>query len=143
MKKNPTKKDGEPKPANPKRPRGQQPGSRGHGRTKRPPLPQREELINFPETPACSECGELYILDGSKESEITEVEVKAYKRKSICCRMKRGCSCKGTPKTITAPAPPKVIPKSPYGISIWEAVLSAGLMGSGRKRRLKPVEDRE
>jgi len=37
--------------------------------------------------------------------------------------MKKGCSCQGVPDTITAPMPPKVIPKSPYGISIWEAVL--------------------
>jgi len=122
-KKSLAKKDGEPKPANPKRPRGQQPGSKGHGRTKRPHLPQRKELIHFPETPACSECGELYILDESKESEIIEVEVKAYKRKIIRSCMKKGCSCKGTPNTITAPVPAKVIPKSPYGNSIWEAVL--------------------
>jgi len=37
--------------------------------------------------------------------------------------MKKGCTCKGVPNTITAPMPPKVLPKSPYGISIWEAVL--------------------
>jgi len=122
-KKSLAKKDGEPKPASPKRPRGQQPGSKGHGRTKRPHLPQRKELIHFPETPACSECGELYILDGSKESEIIEVKVKAYTRKIIRSCMKKGCSCKGTPNTIMAPAPAKVIPKSPYGNSIWEAVL--------------------
>jgi len=37
--------------------------------------------------------------------------------------MKKDCSCKGVPNTITAPMPPKVIAKSPYGNSIWEAVL--------------------
>ncbi len=113
-------------PSNPstsKRPRGQQPGSKGHGRTAHPDLPQKEEPVNFPETPACSNCGKLYLPDESKEAEIIEVEVKAYKRKIIRFCMKKDCSCKGVPNTITAPMPPKVIPKGPYGISIWEAVL--------------------
>ena len=111
------------KPLTPKRPRGQQPGSKGHGRTARPDLPQKEELVNFPKTPTCPNCGEAYIADESKEAEIVEVEVKAYTRKIIRSCMKKGCSCKGVPNTVTAPMPPKVIPKSPYGISIWEAVL--------------------
>ena len=113
-------------PSNPsmsKRPRGQQPGSKGHGRTAHPDLPQKEEPVNFKETPACSNCGKLYLPDESKEAEIIEVEVKAYKRKIIRFCMKKDCSCKGVPNTITAPMPPKVIPKGPYGISIWEAVL--------------------
>jgi transposase len=113
-------------PSNPttsKRPRGQQPGSKGHGRTAHPDLPQKEEPVNFPKTPACSNCGKLYLPDESKEAEIIEVEVKAYKRKIIRFCMKKDCSCKGVPNTITAPMPPKVIPKGPYGISIWEAVL--------------------
>jgi transposase len=106
-----------------KRPRGQQPGSKGHGRTVRPDLPQKEELVNFAKTPTCSKCGEAYILDESKEAGIVEVEVKAYKRKIIRCCMKKNCLCRGVPNTITAPMPPRVIAKSPYGISIWEAVL--------------------
>ncbi len=117
-------KDEDPSnPSTSKRPRGQQPGSKGHGRTGHPDLPQKEEPVNFPETPACSNCGKLYLPDESKEAEIIEVEVKAYKRKIIRCCMKKDCSCKGVPNTITAPMPPKVIPKGPYGISIWEAVL--------------------
>ncbi len=106
-----------------KRPRGQQRGSMGHGRTERPDLPEKEELANFSEDPICPNCGKPYIPDVNKEAEIFEVEVKAYKRKIIRCCMKKGCSCKGVPNTITAPMPPTVIPKSPYGISIWEAVL--------------------
>jgi transposase len=106
-----------------KRPRGQQRGSMGHGRTERPDLPEKEELANFSEDPICPNCGKPYVPDQSKEAEIFEVEVKAYKRKIIRCCMKKGCSCKGVPNTITAPMPPTVIPKSPYGISIWEAVL--------------------
>jgi transposase len=106
-----------------KRPRGQQPGSKGHGRTAHPDLPQREETVNFPETSTCSKCGKHYITDESKEAEIIEVEVQAYTRRIIRCCMKKGCSCKGVPDTITAPMHPTIIPNSPYGISIWENVL--------------------
>ncbi len=122
-KKSSSKDESKSKSSDPKRPRGQQPGSKGHGRTDRPDLPQKKEPVNFPEVPICSKCGEAYIPDESKEAEIIEVEVKAHTRKIIRCCMKKGCSCKGVPNTITAPMPPKVIPKSPYGISIWEAVL--------------------
>ena len=116
-------KEGGEEPTGLKRSRGQQPGSKGHGRTTRPHLPHIDEPIDFPDTPKCSQCGTAYIPDGSRESEIIEVEVKAHKRVIIRSCMKKDCSCKGVPNTVTAPMPPKVIPKSPYGISIWEAVL--------------------
>ena len=122
-KKGSSKKDGKKDPSPTKRPRGQQPGSKGHGRTVRPDLPEREEKVNFPETPTCAKCGQAYLPDESKEAEIFEVEVKAYKRRIVRCCMKKGCSCRGVPDTITAPMPPTVIPKSSYGISIWEDVL--------------------
>lgn len=111
------------KATDPKRHRGQQPGSKGHGRTTRPHLPHIEELTDFPDAPQCPKCGTAYIPDGSRQSEIIEVDVKAHKRVIIRSRMKKNCSCKGVPNTVTAPGHPKVIPKSPYGISIWEAVL--------------------
>ena len=107
----------------PKRPRGQQLGSKGHGRTKRPDLPEQEEEANFSEDPICPDCSKPYVLDENKETEIIEVEVKAYTRKIKRYFVKKDCSCTGVPNTITAPMPPKIIPKSPYGISIWEAVL--------------------
>ena len=124
-KKKTAKKEGKANVTDSKRSRGQQPGSKGHGRTTRPDLPQNDEPIDFPDTPKCSKCGTAYILDGSKNSEIIEVDIKAHKRLIIRSCAKKGCSCKGIPNTVTAPMPPKVIPKSPYGISIWEAVLSS------------------
>jgi transposase len=119
------KKDGESKKkdSGEKRKRGQQLGTEGHGRTKRPDLPRVEELVDFPEAPRCPDCGTAYILDGHKESEIFEVEVKAHTRVIQRSCMKKGCTCKGIPGTVTVPMPPKVLPKSPYGISIWENVL--------------------
>jgi transposase len=121
-KKTSKKDEGQSGSSDPRRPRGQQPGSKGHGRTNRPDLPEKQELVDFPKVPICPKCSQAYIPDESKEAEIVEVEVKAYKRRIIRCCMKKSCSCKGVANTITAPMPPKVIPKSPYGISIWEAV---------------------
>ncbi|MGB9499164.1 MAG: hypothetical protein ACKVE4_05310 [Dissulfuribacterales bacterium] len=89
----------------------------------RPNLPEKKEDAKLHEKPVCPYCNKPYIPDKSKETEIIEVEVKAYKRKIKRQRMKKGCTCKGVPNTITAPMPPEVIPKSPYRISIWEAVL--------------------
>ena len=124
-KKGSDKKDCEPKDKTPKeeRNRGQQPGSEGHGRTERPDLPRVEEPVDFSEVPKCSACGTAYFFDGQKESEIIEVEVKAHTRVIKRSCMKKGCTCKGVPTTVTAPMPPKILPKSPYGISIWGNVL--------------------
>lgn len=122
-KKSSSKNEGNSKNKAPKCPRGQQPGSKGHGRTERPDLSERKEDAKLHEEPVCPFCNKPYIPDESKETEIIEVEVKAYKRKIKRQCMKKGCTCKGVPNTITAPMPPKILPKSPYGISIWEAVL--------------------
>ncbi len=124
-KKSSNKDDNKSKPDKPKRPRGQQAGSEGHGLTERPDLPEREEKATFLENPICPDCGKPYISDKNKNTgtKIIEVEVKAYVRKITRQDMKKSCSCKGVANAITAPLPPKVIAKSPYGISIWEAVL--------------------
>ncbi|WP_222424202.1 IS66 family transposase, partial [Desulfamplus magnetovallimortis] len=130
------KNEAQSKPSKPKKPRGQQPGSKGHGRTNRPNLPEKKEERNFPEPPACSVCGEAYIPDESREAQIIEVEVKAYKRVISRQHMKKNCSCKGVPATVTAPMPPTVLPRSPYGVSIWESVLLNKYLHSQPTNRL-------
>jgi transposase len=118
-----SKDEGNSRNQTPKRPRGQQLGSKGHGRTERPALPEKTEDAKLHEEPVCPCCNKPYIPDESKDTEIIEIEVKAYKRKIKRQCMKKGCTCKGVPNKIIASMPPKVLPKSPYGISIWEAVL--------------------
>ena len=122
-KKSSGKKEDINKPSAPANPRGQQPGSKGHGRTLHPDLTSVEEPAKFPVIQTCPDCGAPYVCDSSKKSEIIEVEVKAYKRIIVRETLKKGCSCKGVPNLITAPMPPKVIPNSQYGISIWESIL--------------------
>jgi transposase len=110
------------------RPRGQQRGSRGHGRTLRPDLPVIEEHHELPDA-HCSHCGLQYsAFPGAEESEIVEIEVKAYRRKVFRKRYMKSCSCppaKDNPQIIVAPPAPRLIPKSSYGISIWVHILLA------------------
>ena len=114
-----------PKSNKNKRPRGQQPGSEGHGLTERPDLPVVDEQACFPQNPVCPYCGLPYTLDNSTgpQTQLIEIEVKAYTRRIIRQTGTKTCSCKGVPQTITAPMPPKLMIKSPYGISIWADVL--------------------
>jgi transposase len=112
------------KPSKSPRPRGQQPGKKGHGRTLKPDLPVKDEYIDLsPEEQLCPKCGKPYISNGTEDSEIVEVDVKAHKRKIKRKCYRKNCSCENVPNFITAPPAPRVIPKSPYGIPIWEGVL--------------------
>lgn len=53
------------------------------------------------------------------DSQVVEVEVKAHVRKIHRKRYRRTCQCKSAPIIKTAPSTPKLIPKSPYGVSVW------------------------
>ena len=65
-----SKNEGNAKNQNPKRSRGQQPGSKGHGRTERPDLPEKTEDAKLHEEPVCPCCNKPYIPDENKEIEI-------------------------------------------------------------------------
>ena len=108
-----------------KLPRGQQKGSRGHGRTPRPNLPVIEEQHELHgDSCYCANCGLPYgPFPGDEESDIVEISVNAYCRHIRRKRYKKSCACPDSPAIIVAPPPPKVIPKSPYGISIWVHIL--------------------
>jgi len=109
-----------------KRPRGQQRGSRGHGRTERPDLPVVPEHYEL-HGKVCAHCNLPYSpFPGNEESDIIEIEVKAYRRRVHRHRYRRSCSCPSAPnnpKIVVAPPPPKVIPKSTIGISVLVHVL--------------------
>jgi transposase len=113
-------------PQTTKRPRGQQPESRGHGRIQRPDLPvvvENHELHGE----CCCQCGLPYRpFPGDEEADIIEIDVKAYRRHICRKRYIKSCSCPpsaNSPTIIVAPPPPRVIPKSPYGVSIWAHIL--------------------
>ena len=95
----------------PKRARRQQPGHPGHGRKSCPHLPVIEEVHDLKDSQkACPRCGKPYApFPGTEDSELIEIEVKAYKRKIRRVRYREGCSCKGTPGIISAAAEDKLI----------------------------------
>jgi transposase len=84
-----------PAGAPPKKARGQQPGRPGHGRKGYPELPVIEEMHDLKDSQkVCPRCGKPYTpFPGTEDSELIEIEVKAYKRKIRRVRYRAGCSC--------------------------------------------------
>jgi len=119
--------------------RGQQPGSRGHGRTPRPNLPVFEEIIDVAaEEKYCSVCGcarpQFFKTD---DSEIVEVHVGAYVRK-IRRKQYKPCQCERDkfPGIIAAPPATRLFPKNSLGISVWVEVLLDKFLFSTPTNRL-------
>lgn len=112
------------KPASNRR-RGQQRGSRGHGRRDHSHLPAKEVLIDLPaEQCCCPQCHLPYAeFPGTEDSQTIEIEVRAHRRVIRRKRYRRTCSCPGVPGIITAPAPPRLLAKGTIGISVWVMVL--------------------
>lgn len=114
----------DPPPQNRRR-RGQQPGRRGPRRRDYSHLPTEEEIVELPEGErACPHCGQPRVpLEGQTEdSEQIEIEIKIIRRVIRRQRYRATCHC-GTQRTFTAPAPPKLIPKSRLGLSLWLELL--------------------
>ena len=111
--------------AQPKRKRGQQ---------KDNPIPKRrdyshlsvltEERTLSAEEARCSCCGKPFAPGGYEEdSEIIEIEVKAYRRRIRRRRYLRTCACPDVPTVVAAPIVPRVLPHSPFGVSVWVQIL--------------------
>jgi transposase len=105
--------------------RGAQPGHAGHGRRDYSHLPVQEELVPLPEESlACPHCGKLAKwMSATEDSDVLEIEVRAHRRRIRRRRYRATCDCGPARRTLTAPLPPKLIPKGNYGISIWVHVL--------------------
>lgn len=112
----------------PKKNRGQQPGSKGHGRRDYSHLPilQVEELELINESARCPCCHKPYEeLPGYAESDILEIDVKAHRRLIRRKNYKRSCFCKKNPdpQIVSAPIIERLLPKSRFGITIWALLL--------------------
>lgn len=112
-------------PPTPQRRRGQQPGHQGHGRRDYSHLPTTTEVLDLPpDQRQCRRCGQPFApFPGSEDSTLLEIEVKAHRRLIRRPRYRPTCTCGAHPGIVTAPPPPRLIPKSPFGISIWVSVL--------------------
>ena len=106
------------------RPRGQQRGAPGHGRTERPGLEERSEELDPPaDACVCGECGLPYAPNGAEESTLVEIEVKAHKRVIGRPRWRRSCDCASSPMEVMAPPAPRLFPGTLYGTSVWACFL--------------------
>ena len=105
--------------------RGAQPGQEGHGRRDYSHLPVEEEFVSLPEESlSCPICGKpATMMSDTEDSELLEIEVRAHRRRIRRRRYWATCDCDPARRTLTAPPPPKLIPKGNYGISIWVHVL--------------------
>jgi transposase len=105
--------------------RGAQPGHAGHGRRDYSHLPVTEEFVSLPEeTLLCPICGKpAAMMSDTEDSEVLEIDVRAHRRRIRRRRYRATCDCDPAQRTLTAPPPPKLIPKGNYGVSIWALVL--------------------
>jgi transposase len=104
--------------------RGQQPDRPGPARRDYSHLSVREQLVDLPpEACVCNRCGKpLADWGETEDSEQVEIELSVYRRRIRRRRYRRACRCPG-PRTLTAPKPPKLIPKGRYGTSLWVHLL--------------------
>ena len=142
------KKSEKPDSSSSQRSRGQQKGSTGHGRTPRPNLPVVNEKVDLPDGDKCCSCCGLPRVPRpalDETSDIIEVDVKAYKRRIRRPAYVRnpGCHCPDVPTVITAPPPPRLIPRSPYAVSFWvDVLLSKFQYSQPTHRYLQDLNDR-
>jgi len=126
-----------------KRVRGQQRGQPGHGRVQLTHLPAVTEVVDLPESDKCCPCCKLPLASfpGTEDSEVIEIDVKAYRRVICRKRYQPNCQCAVLASVVTAPVPPKLIPKGKYGVSIWtELILDKFLYGCPTHRLLQSWE---
>jgi transposase len=117
-------KTGDPTSASPRK-RGQQPGSPGHGRRACATLPVVDDVRDLsPEEKRCTVCGQAFRpLPTPEASTIIAVQVQAHVRRIQRQRYAKGCRCPQLPGIVTAPPAPRLLPKSPLGVSVWTEVL--------------------
>jgi transposase len=98
-----------------RRRRGQQPGTKGHGRRDYSRLETREEVHDVPEGErVCPHCGKAFELLGTAEdSEQVDWRVTVTRIVHRRLRYRRRCDCPGA-RTVTAPVVPKPVPKGRF-----------------------------
>ena len=115
---------GQSQPASPRN-RGQQPGMQGHGRRDRSALPVVGAVHDLSDAAKhCPQCGEAFApFPGAETGDIIAVQVQAHMRRIQRPRSQKTCACPQVSGLVTAAPAPRVIPKSPLGVSVWTMVL--------------------
>jgi len=128
------------RPPRSREPRGQRRGAPGHGRRLYADLPPREVIHDLPEEARrCPTCGEAFLPCGTEDA--TEVEWEVAIRRVIHRRRKyrSACACQA-PVLLTAPPPPKLIPKGLLAVSaVANLVVNKYLHGQPINRQLNEL----
>jgi transposase len=110
-------------PSTPPR-RGQRTDRPGPARRDYSHLPVVEDIRELPEDQrVCPHCAAPFSPSDTEDSEQVEIDVKPYRRCIRRRRYQRTCGCVNGPRTVTAPAAPKLIPKGLLGVSVWVEIL--------------------
>lgn len=117
--------DGSVRPDPRPRPRGQRRGKPGPKRRDYSHLPAVDQFVELPaEQQCCQRCGQPFTsFPGTDDTTVLEVEVRAHRRIYRRRRYRPTCSCGHHAGIVTAPPPPRVIPKSVFGVSVWVTTL--------------------
>jgi|TARA_B100001971_G_C18246088_1_gene574331 transposase len=109
-----------------RRNRGKQPGAKGYGRQHRVNLPTEEINHELPkEEQYCSDCGKPFEpFPGAEESDEIDWEVKLVRRIHQRKRYRCACNCNAVPGIITAPSPPKLVPKGMFSTGFWARLVT-------------------
>jgi len=107
------------------RKRGQQPGRKSTGRRGHPELPTEEIAHDLCESERrCPKCGAPFPdFPGTEDSEEIHWEVRMVRRVHRRTRYRRTCNCPDVPGIVTAPIPPKLIPKGKFTTEFWVRIL--------------------
>jgi transposase len=133
---------GESEPSkNGRKKRGQQPGSKGHGRTDRTGLPVLETVpLDISGGCACRQCGKAYLrLPVTDDSSLAEIAIMLFQVMYQRYKYVSQCDCEGK-KIEVAPPPAKLYPRTNVGNTLWvHLVVQKFLHGVPTNRTLKDL----
>ena len=76
-----------------------------------------------PDACVCAQCAQPYAPNGTEQSTLVEIEVKAHKRVIRRPRWRRTCECAASPMEVSAPPVPRLFRRTLYGTSFWARFL--------------------
>lgn len=111
--------------ASERKPRGKQQGQEGHGRRKREEIAKKEVPHELPEGErCCPKCGAPFeVLPWTEDSEEIDLLVRLIRLIHKRVVYKPTCTCEAVPGIVTAPTPPKLIPKGLFTVRFWTWVI--------------------
>ena len=105
--------------------RGKKKGAKGYGRHHYDELVTEEVFHDLPEgQKQCKCCGKAFVEHpGTEDSQEIDLIVRLIRRIHKRKRYRPDCSCHAHPGIVTAPCPPKLIPKGLFSIRFWVRLL--------------------